>query len=80
MSPNKLEFEYSAIGVGLSGSLTDIEVILNQVNDPELLAIQENTNAVIDWSMYHCIPAAKYIAAIIVNAQIPKQQINFWNC
>jgi 4'-phosphopantetheinyl transferase len=69
-----------ANGVGLSGSLTDIEVTLNLVNHPELLAIQENTNAVIDWSMYHCIPAAKYIAAIIVNAQIPKQQINFWNC
>jgi hypothetical protein len=63
-----------------SGSLTDIEVTLNLANHPELLAIQENTNAVIDWSMYHCIHVAKYIAAIMVNAQIPKQQINFWNC
>lgn len=63
-----------------SGSLTDIEVTLNLVNYPELLAIQENTNAVIDWSMYHYISAAKHIAAIIVNTQIPKQQINFWNC
>ena len=66
------------IGTGLFGSLTDIELSLDDRN-PKLLAIRGNIATVNNWSMYHFVPAANYVAAIIVNTQIPKQQINFWD-
>lgn len=67
-----------ALGTGLSSSLTDIEISLDGANT-KLLAIRGNTTTVNNWSMYHFVPAANYIAVIIINTQIPKQQINFWN-
>ncbi|WP_019505897.1 4'-phosphopantetheinyl transferase superfamily protein [Pleurocapsa sp. PCC 7319] len=67
-----------AIGTGLSGSLSDIELSLDDRN-LKLLAIKGNIATVGKWSMYHFIPAANYVAAIMVNTQIPKQQINFWD-
>jgi 4'-phosphopantetheinyl transferase len=69
-----------AIGTGLSGSLTDIEMIFDPAKRPKLLAIEENIATVGNWSMYHFAPAANYVAAIIVNTKTPKQQIVFWNC
>lgn len=68
-----------AIGTGLSNSLTDIEITFDCAEKPKLLSVGENIATVGNWSMYHFVPAANYIAAIIVNTQIPKQQINFWN-
>ena len=68
-----------AIGTGLSDSLSDIEITFDRVKSPKLLAIKGDIDAGTSWSLYFCIPAANYIAAIIVNAQIPKQQIDFWN-
>ncbi|PSB08444.1 hypothetical protein C7B62_16780 [Pleurocapsa sp. CCALA 161] len=68
-----------ALGTGLSSFLTDIELSLDRANYAKLLAIRGNIDAVSDWSMYFCIPAANYIAAITINTQISKQHINFWN-
>ena len=68
-----------AIGTGLSNSLTDIEITFSRAKEPKLLSVGKNIATVGNWSIYHFIPAANYIAAIIVNAQIPKQQIDFWN-
>ena len=68
-----------AIGTGLSNSLTDIEITFDCAKKPKLLAVGENIATAGNWSMYHFIPAANYVAAIIINTQIPKQQINFWN-
>ena len=66
-------------GTGLSDSLTEIELTFDCAEKPKLLSVGENIATVGNCSMYHFIPAANYIAAIIVNAQIPKQQIDFWN-
>lgn len=68
-----------AIGTGLSDSLSDIEITFDCAKKLKLLSVGENIATVGNWSMYHFIPAANYVAAIIVNTQIPKQQINFWN-
>ena len=68
-----------AIGTGLSDSLSDIEITFDCAKKPKLLSVGENIATVGNWSIYHFIPAANYVAAIIVNTQIPKQQINFWN-
>lgn len=65
-----------ALGTGLSSSLTDIELSFDGAN-PKLQAIKGKIATVNNWSMYHFVPAANYIAAIIVNTQIPKQHINF---
>ncbi|MEM7554807.1 MAG: 4'-phosphopantetheinyl transferase superfamily protein [Cyanobacteria bacterium P01_A01_bin.84] len=46
-----------AIGTGLSGSLTDIELSLDDRNSI-LLAIRGNIVTVNNWSMYHFVPAA----------------------
>ena len=68
-----------AIGTGLSNSLTDIEITFSRAKEPKLLSVGKNIATVGNWSIYHFIPAANYVAAIIVNTQIPKRQINFWN-
>ena len=68
-----------AIGTGLSNSLSDIEITFDCAKRLKLLAIRRNIDAVSNWSMYHFAPAANYVAAIIVNTQIPKQQIDFWD-
>ena len=67
-----------AIGMGLSSFLTDIELSLDGAN-PKLQAIKGKLATVSNWSMYHFIPTANYMAAIMVNTQIPKQHIDFWD-
>ena len=66
-----------AIGTGLSDSLTEIELTFNGRN-PRLQAIKGDISNAGKWSMYHFAPAADYVSTIIVNTQIPKQQIDFW--
>ena len=67
-----------AIGTGLSDSLTDIELTFDGRN-PKLHAIKGDVSDAGKWSMYHFAPAANYVSTIIVNTQIPKQKIDFWN-
>lgn len=69
-----------AIGKGLSGSLASVEISFDSVSNQTLLsAIDGNTAAVKNWSIYSCLPESNYIGAIAVNLQIAQQQINFWH-
>ena len=68
-----------AIGIGLSGSLANVDITFDCVQSPRLLAISGSKTAVTSWSIYSCIPATSYIATIAVKTLIPFKQINFWH-
>ncbi len=68
-----------AIGTGLAGSLANVDIILDCVQSPRLLAIKGSKAAVSSWSIYSCIPATSYIATMAVKTSIPFKQINFWH-
>lgn len=68
-----------ATGTGLSGSLSSVNIGLNDMENPYLESIQGSIEAVKSWSMYPCIPALNYVGAIAIKAQITQQQIKCWN-
>ena len=63
-----------AIGIGLAGSLADVEITLDSSKNASIL-ISKTQN----WSMYPCIPASDYVGAIAISKSIPLQQIDFWS-
>lgn len=67
-----------AIGTGLAGSLTSVDIGLNQAH-PCLLSIKGERTSVTEWSLYSCIPQQDYIAAIALRTIIPFEQISFWH-
>ncbi|MGD1917469.1 MAG: 4'-phosphopantetheinyl transferase family protein [Pleurocapsa sp.] len=69
-----------AIGIGLSGSLSSVDIDFTLDNNNTLiLAINGNTTIANNWSMYSCIPSSNYVGAIAIKTQIAKQQIDFWS-
>lgn len=68
-----------AIGTGLAGSLASLDISLDQWEHPILLSIQGNAAAVANWSMYSCIPAPNYVAAVAIETPITKLQIDYWH-
>ncbi|NJK58501.1 MAG: 4'-phosphopantetheinyl transferase superfamily protein [Pleurocapsa sp. SU_5_0] len=67
-----------ATGTGLSGSLSSVEICLDQRESLYLSTIKQDK--IIDWSLYCCTPATDYAAAIAINAQISTQDVNYWHC
>ena len=72
------EAYFKAIGTGLSGSLTDIELSFEGEN-LKLFAIKENIHAISNWSIHNYVPAANYTATVAVDTDINEQHINFWD-
>ncbi len=69
-----------AIGTGLSGSLASINIDFEEYSRDALsFAINGNTTAKNNWSIYSCIPAADYVGTIAIETEISKEQIDFWN-
>jgi 4'-phosphopantetheinyl transferase len=68
-----------AIGTGLSGSLAEVEVVIDETQPRYRLtfpaAHPENT----PWSLYPCIPETTYLGAIAINSDIQPQQISYWH-
>jgi 4'-phosphopantetheinyl transferase len=56
-------------GSGLSGSLSSVEICLDQCESPYLSTLKQDK--IINWSLYSCTPATDYSAAIA---------INYWHC
>lgn len=67
-----------ATGTGLSGSLSSVEICLDQCESPYLSTLKQDK--IINWSLYSCTPATDYSAAIAINAQISAQDVNYWHC
>ena len=67
-----------ATGIGLTGSLADVNICLDQT-DPCLQAIQGNKQATANWSMYSYLPVVNYVAAIAIKTKTNQQQIDCWN-
>lgn len=68
-----------ATGTGLAGSLDSVDIFFDQAECPSLLGIKGNSTAVDNWSMYSCIPARNYVAAMAIKAPRNKLQIDYWN-
>ena len=67
-----------AIGTGLSGSLASVEIAIDRVPSPRLLAVRGDRLIATEWSLYFCVPATGYIAAVVVKSR-SQQQIDFWH-
>ena len=67
-----------AVGTGLAGSLTSINISLDQAEFPSL-SIKGDRILGTEWSLYSCIPQHNYIAAIALRAIIPFEKICFWH-
>jgi 4'-phosphopantetheinyl transferase len=63
-----------AVGDGLSRPLNDFEVSVD--SDPKLLHVRGLPEEVVRWSFHAFIPAAGYIAALVVNGENDK--VSFW--
>lgn len=68
-----------AIGVGLAGSLANIEINLDRVGNAQILAIDDDDLQAKDWLMYSCVPQKDYTAAIAIHTPLAESQIDFWN-
>ena len=67
-----------AIGTGLADSLADVNLAIDEVLSPRLLAIKGDKLAAAKWSLYSCIPATGYIASIAIKTT-PFVPIDFWH-
>ena len=65
-----------ALGTGLSGSLTSIEIALDLHQHPYIQSLEEDK---LDWSLYSCTPAKSYLGAIAVKTSSSEPQIFFWH-
>ena len=68
-----------AIGTGLAGCLTSIDIDFDSYGDRISLSCNNNLTSVDNWSIYPCIPASSYVGTIAIDARVSKQQICFWN-
>jgi 4'-phosphopantetheinyl transferase len=68
-----------AIGTGLSGSLSEVEVVLNETQSRYLLTLPEAQPENSPWSLYPCSPETNYLGAIAINSDIQPQQISYWH-
>jgi len=68
-----------AIGTGLSGSLAEVEVIMDESQSRYLLTLPEAHPGNTSWSLYPCSPEINYLGAIAINDHIPPQQISYWH-
>ena len=67
-----------AIGTGIAGSLADIDLAVDEVLSPRLLAVKGNKLTAAKWSLYSCIPVAGYIASVAIETA-PVTVIDFWH-
>ena len=67
-----------AIGTGIADSLADVELAIDDVISPRLLAIKGDKLAAAKWSLCSCIPATGYIASVAIKTT-PLASIEFWH-
>lgn len=67
-----------AIGTGLAGSLSSIDLTLNQAQSSGLFSIRDRTLAT-EWSLCGFIPQQDYVAAIASKTLEPLEHICFWH-
>ena len=67
-----------AIGTGIADSLADVELAIDDVISPRLLAIKGNKPVAAKWSLCFCIPATGYIASVAIKTT-PLASIEFWH-
>jgi 4'-phosphopantetheinyl transferase len=68
-----------AIGTGLSGSLAEVEVIMDESQSRYSLTLPEAHSGNTPWSLYPCSPETNYLGAIAINDHIQPQQISYWH-
>lgn len=68
-----------AVGTGLSGSLSSVEISLERDREPKLLAIEQDPSAAANWSLYSCFPTPDFLAAVAIAAPIARHQIDYWH-
>ncbi|MEL6501392.1 MAG: 4'-phosphopantetheinyl transferase superfamily protein [Cyanobacteria bacterium J06623_1] len=68
-----------ALGIGLSGSLSEIEIAFDCEHCPYLLAVQGKPATALDWSLYPCSPVTDYLGAIAISKRIAPRQLAFWH-
>ncbi|BAZ44768.1 phosphopantetheine-protein transferase [Chondrocystis sp. NIES-4102] len=68
-----------AVGTGLSGSLSAVEISLDLDLHPQLIAIDGSTTALSNWSIYPCIPTTDYQAAIAISTPVTPDKIYLYN-
>ena len=67
-----------AIGTGIADSLADVDLAIDEVLSPRLLAIKNDKLAAAKWSLCSCVPATGYIASVAIKTRsiVP---IDFWH-
>lgn len=68
-----------AVGTGLTGSLSSVEVALDRARFPKLQAIDREPSAVANWSLYPCFPTTDYLGAVAIEAPLARHQIDYWH-
>jgi 4'-phosphopantetheinyl transferase len=68
-----------AIGTGLSGSLAEVEVVIDESQPRYLLSLSAAHPEDTPWSLYPCSPETNYLGAIAINSDIQPQQISYWH-
>ena len=68
-----------ALGTGLAGALANFDIALNSKQQAYLQAIQGSRQTASKWSMYSCIPADNYIAAIAIDSPLAWDRVNYWS-
>ncbi|MEL6493783.1 MAG: 4'-phosphopantetheinyl transferase superfamily protein [Cyanobacteria bacterium J06623_7] len=66
-----------ALGMGLSGSLSSVEIALDSSKQPYIHFSASDCNS--DWLLHPCIPAPNYVGATAVNIETAPAQILFFN-
>ena len=66
-----------AIGTGIADSLADVDIDIDEVLSPRLLAIKGDKLAAAKWSLCSCIPATGYIASVAIKTTLVP--IDFWH-
>ena len=67
-----------AIGTGITDSLGDVDIDIDEVFSPRLLAIKGDEVAAAKWSLYSCVPAPDYIASVAIKTT-SLTKIDFWH-
>lgn len=66
-----------AVGTGIA-DLADVELAIDEVLSPCLLAIRGDKLAAAKWSLCSCVPATGYIASVAINKTL-SASIEFWH-
>ena len=68
-----------ALGIGLTDSLASVEIAIDRSdNSFYLSALEQDAEVSSKWSLYTCVPAENYTAAIAVNAPL-KHNVDYWH-